>query len=519
MPVQENSPAQQAGLEPYFDFIITIGHSRLNKETDTLRDLLKANVEKPVKLEVFNMKTMKVREVEVVPSNMWGGPGLLGASVRFCSFHRASEHVWHVLDVEPSSPASLAGLRPYTDYVIGSDQLLQESEDFFTLIESHEGKPLKLMVYNSESDSCREVSVTPNAAWGGEGSLGCGIGYGYLHRIPIQPPSYHKKTPGALPSGTSPPGTPLPGTLPPGTPPPGALPSGTPPSGALPPGTPPPDVLLSGTSPPATLPPGVPPSGTSPPGTLPPGVPPSGTSTPGTLPPGVPPSGTSPPGALPLGALPSSTLPPGLTPQDSSAHPGPEMGSRQGDYMEALLQAPGSSIEGLPPEPGSLGYGAPDLGGLPRPMETPLQPPPPVQRVMDPGFLDVSGIALLDSSASAWPSLPPFPGLTSTAVSAPGLEDVGSSNGSHERGGEATWSGSEFEVSFPDSPGAQAPQDHLPQLTLPDSLTSAASPEDGLSAELLEAQAEEEPASTSPDLRAEVEAEGAASQAQLPTPK
>merc|ERR1712210_315210 len=28
------------------------------------------------------------------------------------------------------------------------------------------------------------VSITPNGAWGGEGSLGCGIGYGYLHRIP-----------------------------------------------------------------------------------------------------------------------------------------------------------------------------------------------------------------------------------------------------------------------------------------------------------------------------------------------
>lgn len=68
-----------------------------NKENDTLKALLKANVEKPVRLEVFNMKTMKVREVEVVPSNMWGGQGLLGASVRFCSFRRASEHVWHVL--------------------------------------------------------------------------------------------------------------------------------------------------------------------------------------------------------------------------------------------------------------------------------------------------------------------------------------------------------------------------------------------------------------------------------------
>lgn len=29
-------------------------------------------------------------------------------------------------DVEPSSPAALAGLQPYTDYVVGSDQILQE---------------------------------------------------------------------------------------------------------------------------------------------------------------------------------------------------------------------------------------------------------------------------------------------------------------------------------------------------------------------------------------------------------
>ncbi|XP_059966749.1 Golgi reassembly-stacking protein 1 isoform X5 [Mesoplodon densirostris] len=368
------------------------------------------------------MKTNKVREVEVVPSNMWGGQGLLGASVRFCSFRRASEHVWHVLDVEPCSPASLAGLRPYTDYVVGSDQILQESEDFFSLIESHEGKPLKLMVYNSESDSCREVTVTPNAAWGGEGSLGCGIGYGYLHRIPTQPPSHHKK-----PSGVPPPGVPPPGVPPPGAPPPGPI------------------------------------------------------------------------------------------PQDSPAPSGLETGSRQGDYVEALLQAPGSSKEEQLPGPESPGHGTPDLGDLPRSMEIPLHPPPPLQRVMDPGFLDVSGISLLDSSnASAWSGLPSSTELTSTAVSASGPEDACSSRGSRERGGEATWSGSEFEVSFPDSPGTQA--DHLPQLTLPDSLTSAASPEDGLSAELLEAQAEEEPASTeSPDFRAE--AEGAASQAQLSTPE
>ncbi|KAJ8374986.1 hypothetical protein SKAU_G00055660 [Synaphobranchus kaupii] len=184
--VQESSPAGKAGLEPFFDFIISIGNNRLNKENDMLKDLLKANVEKPVKLEVYSIKAMRIRELEVVPSNMWGGQGLLGASVRFCSFKGANENVWHVLDVDPSSPAALAGLQAHTDFIVGADQVLQDSEDFFSLIESHEGKPLKLLVYNTETDLCREVVVTPNGAWGGEGSLGCGIGYGYLHRIPTR---------------------------------------------------------------------------------------------------------------------------------------------------------------------------------------------------------------------------------------------------------------------------------------------------------------------------------------------
>ena len=112
--------------------------------------------------------------------------GLLGLSIRFCTFDKANENVWHVLDVQQHSPAALAGLRSNTDYIIGADTLLNDAEDLFTLIESNEGKPLKLYVYNSESDMTREITLTPNVGWGGEGSLGCGIGYGYLHRIPIR---------------------------------------------------------------------------------------------------------------------------------------------------------------------------------------------------------------------------------------------------------------------------------------------------------------------------------------------
>ncbi|KAG9347781.1 hypothetical protein JZ751_003796 [Albula glossodonta] len=178
MGLSQSSDAPEGGTDGY--------HVHGNRENDMLKDLLKANVEKPVKLEVYSIKAMRIRELEVVPSNMWGGQGLLGASVRFCSFKGANENVWHVLDVEPNSPAALAGLQAHTDFIVGADQVLQDSEDFFSLIESHEGKPLKLLVYNMKTDQCREVVVTPNGAWGGEGSLGCGIGYGYLHRIPTR---------------------------------------------------------------------------------------------------------------------------------------------------------------------------------------------------------------------------------------------------------------------------------------------------------------------------------------------
>ncbi|XP_007552598.1 Golgi reassembly-stacking protein 1 [Poecilia formosa] len=185
--IQPNSPAEKAGLQPFFDFILSLDNQRLSEENEQLKELLKANMERAVRMEVYSTKTTGVRELEVVPSNMWGGQGLLGASVRFCSYQGANENVWHVLDVEAGSPAALAGLQSYSDYIVGADQVLQDLEDFFSLIEAHEGKPLKLLVYNTRTDNCRDVMVTPNGAWGGEGSLGCGIGYGYLHRIPATP--------------------------------------------------------------------------------------------------------------------------------------------------------------------------------------------------------------------------------------------------------------------------------------------------------------------------------------------
>lgn len=184
--VQDNSPGQKAGLEAFFDFIVAIAGTRLDQDNDMLKELLRQNVDKPVRVTVYSSKTQTVRELSLTPSNNWGGQGLLGVSIRFCSFEGANESVWHILEVHPNSPAELAGLRAYSDYVIGADAIRHENDDLFTLIEMHEQQPLKMYVYNLDDDACREVTIKPNTAWGGEGALGCGIGYGYLHRIPVQ---------------------------------------------------------------------------------------------------------------------------------------------------------------------------------------------------------------------------------------------------------------------------------------------------------------------------------------------
>lgn len=114
-----------------------------------------------------------------------------------------TDNVWHILDVAANSPADLAGLLPYGDYVIGSFAGMMRGQNGLSdLIEAvsiryllfypngssdiskHLDQPLKLLVYNHEYNVTRPVEITPTRAWGGQGALGCTLGFGALHRIP-----------------------------------------------------------------------------------------------------------------------------------------------------------------------------------------------------------------------------------------------------------------------------------------------------------------------------------------------
>ncbi|MBE3045179.1 hypothetical protein IMZ48_22035, partial [Candidatus Bathyarchaeota archaeon] len=94
------------------------------------------------------------------------------------------------------------------------------------LVDDFVARPLRLYVYNNEYDVTREVTIQPSRDWGGEGALGCVLGYGALHRLPA-PLSEPVNAPGeTMFDGDAPPGgnaAPVPAIGGMATPPPGAV--------------------------------------------------------------------------------------------------------------------------------------------------------------------------------------------------------------------------------------------------------------------------------------------------------
>lgn len=61
------------------------------------------------------------------PSRNWPGEGMLGVTIRFDSHKDAEEQMLHVLEVETNSPAELAGLVPFKDYLLGTAEKVREN--------------------------------------------------------------------------------------------------------------------------------------------------------------------------------------------------------------------------------------------------------------------------------------------------------------------------------------------------------------------------------------------------------
>ncbi|CAF9924985.1 MAG: hypothetical protein ALECFALPRED_002881 [Alectoria fallacina] len=177
-------------IEPWYDFVIGINGRRI-EEPDThsfaveIRNCAGSNVA----LTIWSAKGQRVRTCQVaVPTPS----PTLGLTLQWTPIS-STEDVWHILDVIPGSPADIAGLLPYGDYIVGTPEGNVRGEaGLGELVEDYLSRTLRLWVYNHEYAVTRLVTITPSRSWGGSGALGCVLGFGALHRLPAplnEPPA------------------------------------------------------------------------------------------------------------------------------------------------------------------------------------------------------------------------------------------------------------------------------------------------------------------------------------------
>lgn len=93
--------------------------------------MIEDSEDKPLELTIFNTKNRETRRVVCQPNRRWGGAGLLGMTIKFDTFEDAEDSVFHVLEVEPNSPASKAGLLPFDDFILGTPRHILTCVDSF----------------------------------------------------------------------------------------------------------------------------------------------------------------------------------------------------------------------------------------------------------------------------------------------------------------------------------------------------------------------------------------------------
>mmetsp|Transcript_62621 Transcript_62621/g.180106 ORF Transcript_62621/g.180106 Transcript_62621/m.180106 type:complete len:339 (-) Transcript_62621:116-1132(-) len=194
--VQPGSPASQAGLVSFFDFLvgangkILLGSGEGLEEGEEYDDVdfpallqeYKGNV---VELLVWNIKAQEKRIVELIPHDEWGGAGLLGVTIKLDNYGGADERLIRVLDVEEGSPAAVAGLVKEKDFLLGTTS--HNFGDYAVLaavLEESIDEVVEVYVYNTETDIVRIIALVPSLTWGGSGLLGAEVGSGYLHCLP-----------------------------------------------------------------------------------------------------------------------------------------------------------------------------------------------------------------------------------------------------------------------------------------------------------------------------------------------
>lgn len=87
---------------------------------------------------------------------------------------------FQVVRVLPNSPAHVAGLCPWFDFIVAVDNLPIDRDNtnfFFDYVRRSKDKPVVFRTLNLRLRAHRELLITPTDTWGGVGLLGCNVNW------------------------------------------------------------------------------------------------------------------------------------------------------------------------------------------------------------------------------------------------------------------------------------------------------------------------------------------------------
>lgn len=175
---QPGSPLEEAGLEPYFDFIVQANGIRLTNDS-TFSVIISKSVNCRVFLKVFNTRSKVLREAVVTPKEGWGGQGLLGGEIRYEEWSSDDEFGLRVVEVVAGSVAEQAGIVAGTDYIVGTEEVSVSSIEELAA-QTMKKLTVSLDVYSALTLTVRRVTIRQNEE---NPTLGIDLGQGILHAL------------------------------------------------------------------------------------------------------------------------------------------------------------------------------------------------------------------------------------------------------------------------------------------------------------------------------------------------
>lgn len=138
--VEPDSAAELAGLQPNDDYLLGTAE-KVFKDTEILFEELRKNLEKPVEFYVYSAMSDEVRVAVLMPTDQWGGEGILGASVAHGYLHRIPSECCSTIGKTCQSSSSTL----CTEDVIHDNTIASSSIESSNIIKEEESKDKKVV--------------------------------------------------------------------------------------------------------------------------------------------------------------------------------------------------------------------------------------------------------------------------------------------------------------------------------------------------------------------------------------